>query len=98
MAAYKVTMTSNEIRRKVMTIAHTNFKSKYNKCTWGEVLRRAWGGVKLLIRIGTINVKKAIKIVKQPKVETFDIFAGMNVSPEEAKRTLGYGCGRYCGD
>lgn len=98
MATYRITMTSNEMRRKVMTIAHNNLNSKYNKRTWAEVLRMAWSIVKLQIRNGMIKIKKAVKIVKLPKIERYDIFAGMNVSAEEAARTLGYGCGRYCGD
>lgn len=99
MAAYKVTMTNNEIRRKVMTVAHANFNSNKNcKSSWSEVLHKAWDTVKMQIRIGIIKVKKVMKPVKLPKVKKYDIFSGMNVSAEEAAHALGYGCGRYCGD
>lgn len=45
------------------------------------------------------EIRREIAGVKETVTDTDnDIFAGINISEEDASRMLGYGCGRYCGD
>lgn len=89
--ANKVTMTSNEIRREVFRRAHKEYKKKTdgNIFVWSFILCQTWCIVKQEIA----GIKKAVT-----GNNSYDIFAGMDISAEEASRMLGYGCGRYCGD
>ena len=91
-------LTVSEMKSKVMTMAHTNFNSKYNKNSWGACLRKAWDTVKQLIKVGSIKIRKQVKYfetMEQLRKSIVRVDYG-NVDPY----TMGYGHGNgcYCGD